>query len=192
MHKLGDDELVLAYRDGERAAAELLVRRYSNRLHRYLYRLAGANSAADLVQETFLAFFRTVDNYEPRGQLSSYLFRIATSKARDLARRGGREFLAPEIHVLPDGKSDPAYLVAQAQEQAATKSQVREAIEELAPQQREVLLLAEYEGLDYQSIARSVGCTLGAVKQRLFRARISLKKKIERLWGKGEEADHAL
>ena len=192
MQKLGDDELVLAYRDGEQAAAELLVRRYSNRLHRYLYRLAGPNGAADLVQETFLAFFRNVDSYEPRGHLSSYLFRIATSKARDLARRGGREFPAAEVHVLPDCTSDPALQVVRAQERAAQQSQVREAIGELAPQQREVLLLAEYEGLDYQSIARTVGCTLGAVKQRLFRARNTLKNKILQAFGQGKEGDRVL
>lgn len=121
-----------------------------------------------------MAFFARIDTYRPQGLLAAYLYRIATSKARDRARRLPGDRPRDDLVVLSDPAADPE---ARA-ERAEDRAEVRRAVAGLPANQREVILLAEYEGLDYASIARTVGCTLGAVKQRLLRARASLKERL--------------
>ena len=174
MHEIDDDGLVRSWRDGHHEAAEVLVRRHGPSLLRYLRRLAGPDDSEDLLQETFATFFGSVERYKAKGLLKAYLFRIAGSRARDRARRLNRQ---PDLSLLnePISKERGPEDCAQFREHFGV---LHQALAELPSSQRQAVVLATWEGMDYAGIAESVGCTLAAVKQRIFRAREHLRARM--------------
>lgn len=146
-----DDELVALALAGSQGAMEELYERYRTSLMGYAYRLTGDRALAeDVFQNTFTYLFEHLDRYEPRGKLSSYLFRIAHSYATD------EKAAARKVRAMP--KPDPlwAYTAAPAEESdeaAVVEAKVRSAMEGLPAHLREVVELRLYQGMDYQAIA---------------------------------------
>ncbi len=138
-------------------------------LYRFAYRMSGsAATADDVVQDCFLALWRNPEAYHPhRGALRAFLLGMA----RNLLRkrwRGERPYDALEDDTSICGPVDLELL-----ERAEA---VAHAIGMLPPLQREVAILAEYEEMPLDEIARATGCELAAVKSRLHRARQNLRR----------------
>jgi len=162
---------------GDGDAFEPLVERHQDRLVRLCERLLGdAEEARDAVQEVFVKAFRHAGRAEPRGQLFTWLYRIAVNHClnRMRRRRIARFFSlsapsetedAPAFDPPADGPSPERAL-----EQRERWSATRRAIDALPESQRTVLLLAKFEGLSYREIAEALGISLGAVESRLVRA----------------------
>ena len=143
---------------------------YRDPLFRFAYRLSGsAATAEDLVHDAFVGLFR--GGFDPsRGTLQTYLYSAVRNLARKHFRDLGREDLEEEVETpLDDSPLDRLLAREIAQE-------VQGAIALLPLLQREVLVLAEYEELPLDEIARIVDADLGAVKSRLHRARFRLRK----------------
>ena len=166
-----DDELVLAAREGDGDAAELLVRRYARRLSAFLYRLTGSvHDSEDLMQDTFARFFDALADYRPQGQLAAYLFRIATNLAANARGAARRKDTALEVDLA--SRTPGPEEVATGRQLTAT---LREAILKLPPEQREALVLRTHQQLDYEEIAKLQNASVSAVKVRVFRAREALR-----------------
>lgn len=138
-------------------------------LYRFARRMSGSNEAAeDLVHECFLLFWRNSVSYRPeRGSLRSFLVGIT----RNLAlKRLSRERTFDE---LEDDRAicGPIDLVGRERGEIVAR-----AVGSLPLLQREALILAEYEEMSLEEIARSVGADLAAVKSRLHRARENLRR----------------
>lgn len=182
------DELILAARGGDSNAFGVLAERYGRRLYSFALRFTGDTHAAeDVAQETLLRAFRAAGRFQPRASFSSWLFTIARNLLMDRARRGGGrkvvslpdEDSSVSESINPDGKlrlleMDPADRVLQRELSEA----VKEAVLELPDSQREVIVLAKYHGLAYGEIAEIVGGTQEAVKQKAYRALLSLRKSL--------------
>ena len=172
-----DRQLLAQVAAGDEAAFAELVERHQARLLRLCERLLhSSEEARDAVQEVFLKAYRKAGSFQPRGQVFTWLYRIATNHCLNQLRRRrlvrfiglgqppeGDEAAPPEP---VDEAPDAATALAARRRWQAT----RRAITELPANQRAVLVLARFEGLPYRQIAQVLGITEGAVESRLFRA----------------------
>jgi RNA polymerase sigma-70 factor (ECF subfamily) len=146
-------------------------RQHKDVLYRFAWRMTGSSAAAeDLVQDCFLMLWRNAAAYrQERGTLRSFLIGVTRNLALKRLRRE-RKFdeLEADDEAAVCGPIDPT---------ACERSEmVARAIAALPPFQREALILAEYEELTLEEIARATGAELAAVKSRLHRARENLRR----------------
>ncbi len=183
-----DEELMLAYRDGNEEAFVLLFKRYNVRIFNYLLRHIGDRAKADdLLQDTFLKLHRRRKSYEPLAAFSTYIFTIASNLLRDAKVSATRHANVIELEGVSEkiamgaGSSEPVHI----QTRKSTEDEyvereighyLRQAIHSLPSEQREVILLAKYEGFKYEEIAEILNITVSAAKVRVHRAMIALEK----------------
>lgn len=182
-----DEELVLACLGGENAAFDELVGRWNPRIRGAIYRMVGSHEEArDLSQEAFLKAYRALPGFKGEARFSSWLYQIAMNLCRDRLRRSrGRfavdlETLDAEVARQPRARDS---VVA-----GDVRRRVAEAVAELSPEHREVLVLKEYEGLTFAEIAGTTGLPLSTVKTRLYRALDALRGRLEARGVSGAEA----
>ena len=149
---------------GERAAFEALFRRYAPRLHGFFLRQAGAREVAnDLVQQTFLHVHRARADFALGRSVRPWIYTIALNVRREHQRRRHRK---PEVSHDPVAHGVPSVAPSTS---SRTDRLVQRALQQLNPQQREVILLHYYEDLSFPEIAELVGASLSAVKVRAHR-----------------------
>jgi RNA polymerase sigma-70 factor (ECF subfamily) len=176
-----DEALMLEFQRGSRAAFEELFARYRGPLFGFFRRRLhdDAARAEDLAQETFLAVVRAVERYEPRALVRTYLYGIALKLVAAERRKSGhaaRSDASASSVDDPDSDREMAAAPNAAPEEALW---VRQALERLDPQEREILMLREYEQLSYAEIAELLRLPVNTVRSRLFRARMALKSFLE-------------
>ena len=160
-----DEALMLEFQRGSRDAFTALFDRYRERIYGFFRRrLNHAARAEELAQEAFVAVIRAAERWEPRAAFRTWLYGIAMNLLAAERRRAGREEPDPPETAAPSG-GDAAVALA-----------VRQAIARLDTDQREVLLLREYEQLSYEEIAALLFVPVNTVRSRLFRARMALKE----------------
>jgi len=179
---LTDERLVELALDGDEEAFGLLVRRYQRRLTAFLSQLVGdLELARELSQEAFVRAWSALSRFDPRYRFSTWLFRIAHNLGIDQLRRRRLKTVSlyrtdaegDEVEVIvPDAKKDPLGHL----ENHALASELRQVIDELRPEYRELVLLRHFAGLSYQEIADFKEMPLGTVKNKLFRAHSVLRK----------------
>jgi RNA polymerase sigma-70 factor (ECF subfamily) len=173
---MSDEQLMLQFQQGVSGGFEELFRRYRQPVYGFFLRRCGEPSRAEeLAQETFLAVLCAADRYEPRAQFRTYLYRIALNLLLADRRKSGREVsdggkTAELFSTEPD---DPQGVAGRHDPDSAIW--VRRALAQLDPEQREVLLLREYEQLSYTEISEVLRVPVNTVRSRLFRARMALK-----------------
>jgi RNA polymerase sigma-70 factor (ECF subfamily) len=142
---------------------------HKDAIYRYAWRMTGAAaSAEDIVQECFVSVLQSPERYDPaRAPLRPFLLAIARNLIRKRWRTERRwDAIDEDGFAVPP--VDPA-----AKE---TGQLVADAVQSLPPLQRESLILAEYEALSLEEIARVVDAEVGTVKSRLHRARDNLRR----------------
>jgi RNA polymerase sigma-70 factor (ECF subfamily) len=165
MQMTSDEALMLEFQRGSREAFEELFARYRGPLHGFFRRrLQSRSRAEDLTQEVFLAVMRAASRYEPRALLRTYLYGIAL-KLLSAERRRYRD---------ADSNTEPS--AAPRPDEALW---VRQALDRLDPNDREILMLREYEQLSYAEIAELLRIPVNTVRSRLFRSRMALKSYLE-------------
>lgn len=162
-----DEHLMLEFQRGSREAFTELFERYHDPVHGFFRRrLRDAARVEELAQETFLAILRGAKRYEPRASFRTYLYAIAFRQISAEWRRVKREAAAPESEpAVEEGRDEILWL--------------RRAVEQLDDAHREVLLLREFEQLNYDEIAVVLRIPVNTVRSRLFRARMELKALLE-------------
>lgn len=191
-----ESSLLARLRAGDDSAYEALVRRYSPRLLGLARRIVGNDEdARDVIQDAFLAAFRSLERFHGDARLSTWLHRIVVNTALMKLRRRRRkpeESIEPLLPAfLADGHhaekfsawSEPA---DETLSRAETRALVRNRIEELPESFRTVLVLRDIEGLDTEETARVLNTTPNAVKIRLHRARQALRTLLAPHFGRGE------
>jgi len=166
---ISDEALIIEFQRGSREAFDELFARYREPLYGFFRRrLATKDRAEDLAQETFLAVIRAAVRYEPRATVKTYLYGIALKLlAAERRKLSGNE---PQI----DDDHEPA-------EDSPSDNElwVRQALEKLDSSEREILMLREYEQLNYAEIGELLRLPVNTVRSRLFRARMELKSFLE-------------
>ncbi len=165
----------------QRAFLERAIEQYGKATYNFAYRLTRNESdAADLTQEAFIRVYRAWRSFVPGTSFLSWVYRIVTNLYRDeLRRRKGRyqEEIPDDNAPQEFGGGRPLAVepIDEYVEQQMSEP-VAKALEELTPDQRAVLVLADIEEYSYQEIAEVVGCSIGTVRSRLHRARNQLRR----------------
>jgi len=141
---------------------------------RYLAR--NPTQADDLVQETYLRAFRFSHRFQPGTHLRAWLFQILRNTFLTFYRVREREVPAAEDGV-PDW-GEPMFHEARGEDSVSVEigTDLERAMGQISEEFRTVLLLAEVEGLPLEDVARVMGCPVGTVKSRIFRAKERLRE----------------
>jgi len=179
-----DEELVAATRDGDASAFDQLVRRWDRKIHGAAFRVLGSHEdAREVSQEAFLKAYRAIGGFQQRARFSSWLYQIALNLCRDRLRRKRGRYL---VSLDEMGEDEGARLLPQAPsvhgdvEALDLSERVARAVAELAPEQREVIVLKEYQDLTFAEIAEILGTPVSTVKTRLYRGLTQLRRRLER------------
>jgi RNA polymerase sigma-70 factor (ECF subfamily) len=184
-----DESLMLRYRDGDVRAFELLVTRHRKPLFNFILRFVRDTAQAeDVTQEAFLRLVKGADAYERQAKFTTWLYTIARNLCVDASRRGKHrkaasldaplsddDGAASLLDLLPDG-------TAGVDRQAQSRElglRLRQAIEALPDEQREIFLLREVADLQFNEIANVVGCPENTVKSRMRYALEKLREALE-------------
>jgi RNA polymerase sigma-70 factor (ECF subfamily) len=162
---------------GNRQAFAPLVEQYQRPLFSYLGRMGFSPAQAeDLAQETFIRAWQHLGQYDAhRAEFSTWLFTIARRLALNELERAGNRLETHWGEDPPDVASHDATPLEHT-EQHEQQRRVQAALKRLPLQERSLLALAYSQGLDMQAIAHIEGCSVGAVKTRLHRAREQLRQ----------------
>lgn len=183
---MADDEqaLIAAARLGDGRALESLLVRHERQVYRFGLRMCGSEDVAkDVLQQTLMTAFKDIAAFRGEATLSTWLFQIARSfciKARRPRKDEPAQLLqlgGSEASAVPSPEASP--------EDAAHARQIGEALHAailaLPLAQREVLVLRDVEGLTAEEAAEVIGVEVGAVKSRLHRARMEVRKHLSAL-----------
>ncbi len=190
--KAADDqiaELIEEAKSGDMDAFSALLERYQKYIYHTAVRLLSSRDrdstlADDIVQDTFLKVWNSLDSFRGECAFSTWLFRVTVNTARDhlrrevrqktvsLTREDGDEENVKEWDVpVTSGDEVPE----SALDRRETILAVRRAVEELPPDQKAVIVMRDLNDLPYQDIADALGISLGTLKSRLSRGRQNLK-----------------
>src|ERR1700693_1231029 len=184
----GHDAAVVAQvLGGGRGASRAPVERHSRAVFRLAYRMmSNEQDAEDVVQETFLKAYRSLNNFEERSTFSTWLYRITSNCALDLIRKRQRheQKREPEpleeselVAQLPAGDPTPDRLALSGE----LGKQIGAAMRELSPMERAAFVLRHHEGQTIEEIGRQLGLEPSATKNSIFRAVQKLRRALEPL-----------
>jgi len=180
-------DLVAAAKGGDRAAFDELVRRTSADTYTLAFRLVGnEEDARDVVQETYLRAYKGIGRFREEAQLSTWLYRItANCAATHLGKRRKHrhEELPEDDQVLDLSPARDPQAVADA---TGLRERLTDALEELPPKLRAVVVLRDVYDLPHEAIAAELGISESAAKVRLHRARRKLRERLFPLPGDDE------
>ena len=184
-----DEDLLAAVRHGDASALETLLVRYQPRLYRFSLRMCGnVDEAGDVAQDSLISMARSLRDFRGDASVSSWLYTIAR---RNCIRKRRRSKFAPAREESLDAPaSETAGRVTDPSptpEQSATNREIEialtRAIDALDPPQREVLVLRDVEGLSAPEVARILEISVDAVKSRLHRARLAVRRQLAPMLG---------
>lgn len=188
----GEALVVERLRARDEAAFEQLVGRHEREVFQLARRMLGDHEEAlDATQEVFLRVFRGLPSFRGQAALRTWIWGIALNVCRTRLASGSRRLQQHRASLQTvDGEGDECPLPlpdpGPGPEQAAYGAELRRALERalaaLSPEHREIVVLRDVQGLEYEEMAAVLGCALGTVKSRLGRARAALRQALEGVW----------
>jgi len=175
---MNDAKLVEEFRGGNIKAFNTLVERWQQRIHRVAYRFfASHDEATEITQKTFIKAYKKIHTLEDARKFSSWIYRIANNLCLDEMKRAGRRRSAPMetlgSHPADKGKTNNPDGVVQQQELGSI---LQQALSQLPPEQRTVVIMKEYEGLKFREIAEILEEPENTIKSRMYYGLKSLRK----------------
>ena len=168
---LSDDaalQLVFECQAGDRVAQRRLYEVFHKQIYRVMFRLVGAEIAADLTQQVFLQAFRKIGQYSGRGRFDRWLYRLAVNEAYQHLRRKRRDRHTTLVY-------EPVDASAGGDRRTEQRELMEYALARLDPELRSIFLLREVEEHSYRELAETLDIPEGTVGSRLNRARRELR-----------------
>ena len=180
-----DKELVLRVQQGDKAAYDLLVIKYQHRIIQLVNRyVKDPSEAQDVAQETFIKAYRALGNFRGDSAFYTWLYRIAINTAKNYLVSTSRRYSDYQIDIQDaeqvenaaqlKGMDTPENLLLNDEIVAVIKL----AIDKLPEEMKVAIMLREFEGLSYEEISQAMGCPVGTVRSRIFRAREAIDEKL--------------
>ena len=168
-----DAELIQRWKNGDQRAATALVERHSPALARFAVSQGARQDIDELVQDTFVRAFNSIDGF--RGE-SSFRTWLLTIERRLLLDRRRSEKRRPDKVEIQEGDASTNFDALDGMVADEARKRLTEAVTKLSPTQREVFTLRVAEGLSYKEIADAVGTTEGAARVHYHNAMRSVKE----------------
>jgi len=183
--------LVAASRDGDPAALEALVRSHQDRVYSFAMRMCrNVEDAKDILQDTFLGVIRSIREFREESKFSTWLYRIAANACLKKRRRGvhdptpEQELSLDDLMPRPDAEGRKPEIpdwsgdAERALLHGELSARMENAIDKLPKDYKCVLVLRDVEGLSAEETAQAVGLSVPAVKSRLHRARVFVRREL--------------
>lgn len=186
-----DLALVRRVQKGDKAAFNLLVRRYQQKLSSLVSRYVSTQAdVGDVVQEAFIKAYRALPNFRGESAFYTWLYRIAVNSAKNYLTAQSRRPHTTDVDAddaeiyegnsaLKEDASPESLLLS-----GEIKKVIFNTIEQLPEELRVAITLREIEGMSYEDIASIMECPVGTVRSRIFRARDAIDTKIKPLLGR--------
>jgi RNA polymerase sigma-70 factor (ECF subfamily) len=180
--ELSDHDLVALAVSGDRGAFAALVGRHQARVFRLARALTDDHhEAEDVLQQTFLSAWQALGGFRGEASVRTWLLTIAKNAAWQARAKRAREPIddvpIDDLGLLAGwGQADPETIASRAQERALLEA----AFARLAPEERQVLVLRDLEGVSGEETAAAIGTSLAAMKSRLHRARLRLAAELRK------------
>lgn len=175
-------ELVDAARREDRGAFKALYERYRDRVYNLaFYSLGEELWAEDVLQIVFLKIYRGLPAFRYEASLSTWIYRIAVNECQNQLQRRGAKHVPLDAILGSDEEFDSAQLPDTEQLERERRQILRDAVMDLSPKLRGVVVLKYVEGLSYDEIARVLECAPGTVASRLNRALAELETRLHPL-----------
>lgn len=190
MDRQEEQDAIARVRGGEGAAFAALVDAYADPIFNLAFRMTGDRAdAEDLAQATFLRAFEQLPRFDPERSFYTWLFTIGLNLIRNHLKKTGRRRRADFVHrETVTSVADSAEGVADLQGSGSggELSEPREewlerCLRELPPDLRELLVLRFYQGLSFETVAEIKGLSKSAVKMRVYRGLLTLRKCAEEM-----------
>ncbi len=187
-----DSDLMLVERTlaGDQAAFELLVIKYQRRIERLIGRMVrDVDLVEDIAQETFIRAYRALPKFRGDAQFYTWLYRIAVNTAKMFLLELKRDPTVSQSTLERSNEDDETF---QPKSEPSTDESpesvlaakeigqaVNAALDALPQDLRQAITLREMDGLSYEDIAEVMGCPIGTVRSRIFRAREAISARIK-------------
>jgi RNA polymerase sigma-70 factor (ECF subfamily) len=171
-----DFDLVARWKGGDERAATLLVARHADAVARFVASIGGRHEVDEVVQDTFVRAFGSIDGFRGESAFRTWLFTIARRLLMDRRRsvkRRGEEVEVQENDVRTEYDALDSMVAEE------TEGRLRAAMARLTPTQREVFTLRVGEGMSYREIAETVGSTEGAARVHYHNAMRAIKEFVD-------------
>ncbi len=180
--------LVRRAQAGDKAAFDLLVRKYQSKVVSLVSRYLGNNGdVQDVAQDAFIKAYTALPGFRGEAAFYTWLYRIAVNSAKNYLMARGRRPLNVDIdsedaeyyesnEVLQENASPERLALTE-----EIKKVVFETIDSLPEELKVAIQLREIDGMSYEEIATAMGCPIGTVRSRIFRARDAIDAKLEPL-----------
>lgn len=180
-----DSELIELCKKGDREAFTELIDKYQTKVFNMSYGLlSNYEDAADATQEIFVKVYKSIPSFMGRSSFTTWLYVICRNVCNDILRQRKRRGISVSIYGddeddskiadIPSDRPTPEEHAEMNERQAA----VRDAVNSLKPEYREVIVYADMQQLSINEMAEIMKCPTGTVKSRLNRARSALRKKL--------------
>jgi RNA polymerase sigma-70 factor (ECF subfamily) len=189
MQNVSDLELVAKIKCGDDLAFQEIMGRYTQKVYNLAMRLTrNVEDTEEVLQDVFVTVYKKINSFEGKSQFSSWLYRVTANTAfMKLRRRKNTESVSFE-EVSGDVKEN---LVGQAPDETSidymsTKHELRSllesSIQRLPSEYRNIFILRDVDGLSNEEVGEMLSLTVPAVKSRLHRARLILRKRLARYY----------
>jgi len=177
---------------GDQRAFELLVIKYQRRVERLISRMVrDVDLVPDIAQETFIRAYRALHQFRGDAQFYTWLYRIAVNTAKKFLLELKHDPTISDNALASRDEDDETFIsrnepsTEESPESLLAAKEISEVINavlaELPDDLRQAITLREMEGLSYEDIAAIMGCPIGTVRSRIFRAREAVSAKVRPL-----------
>lgn len=182
-----EHELILGLKDGDESAFRELVETHKDRIYNTALGIVqNAEDAEDVAQEVFIQVYRAIHNFKGESKLSTWLYRIATTRSLDLLRSRKSKKRFGSLTRLFGENNEPDVEVPDfnhpgvALDQKENAARLFKAISQLPDNQKTAFTLHKMEELSYQEVSEVMGTSVAAVESLMHRAKQNLRKILER------------
>lgn len=180
---MNEEEIIKSAKTGDRKAMSLLVKSYEKTIYNFAFKICrDPERAENIMQETFLSMVKSLNQFDGKSKLSTWLYRIVANHCLMEVRKNKHQFVSTddnedgfyENNIAGDWNLEPQNII----ENNELKKILDDAITKLSPEYRIVFLLRDVQGLSTEETGEITELSVPAVKSRLHRARGFLRKEL--------------